>query len=161
MTEDGSFWRQLKERKVVRVALIYGAAAWGTVEVADVLTRVFELPAWTTKLIVLLLALGFPISLALAWAFDVTPSGVRRASAAPAETVRRKAVFGLALAVLVAGVGTGVWWSANRSGGGTVPSADLGVATVAVLPLENRSSLPDQAYFVDGLHDELIALRLF
>jgi TolB-like protein len=156
MTEDGSFWRQLKERKVVRVALIYGAAAWGTVEVADVLTRVFELPAWTTKLIVLLLALGFPISLALAWAFDVTPSGVRRASAAPAETVRRKAVFGLALAVWVAGVGTGVWWSANRSGGGTVPSADLGVATVAVLPLENRSSLPDQAYFVDGLHDELI-----
>lgn len=154
MAPGPSFWHQLKERRVVRVALLYGVVAWGLVEAADLLAGILEFPNWTTRLVLLLLALGFPLAVALAWAFDVTPEGVRKTEPPPGGS-RLRLLVGFSAASALWALGIGAWWVTSRD----APSG-LGLhhhrPTVAVLPLENRSSLPDQGYFVDGLHDELI-----
>ena len=69
---------ELKRRNVIRVALVYLAAAWLIIQVADTLFPVLQLPDWSMRLVVGLLALGFPVAVILAWAFDLTPDGVKR-----------------------------------------------------------------------------------
>lgn len=156
MSLEPSFWDQLKERKVVRVAVLYGAVAWALVEAADLLSGILELPLWTAQLVLLLLALGFPLAVALAWAFDVTPEGVRRAEPISTGAFRTRLLLAFVCASVLWASAIGVWWLASGEGGSNGRRVPLGQPTVAVLPLENRSSVPDQEYFVDGLHDELI-----
>jgi TolB-like protein len=156
MSLGPSFWDQLKERKVVRVALLYGAVAWALVEAADLLGGILALPNWTAQLVLLLLALGFPLAVALAWAFDVTPAGVRRAEPVSTGAFRAGLLAAFVSASVLWASAIGVWWLSSRDRGPDDRRTPLGQPTVAVLPLENRSSVPDQRYFVDGLHDELI-----
>ncbi len=81
----GSFLDELKRRKVVRVGIVYAAVAWAVTQVADVALSSFQAPQWVMQVVIVLLVLGFPVAVALAWAFDVTPEGVRR-TARPAGT---------------------------------------------------------------------------
>jgi TolB-like protein len=155
MSDVPSFWQQLKDRRVVRVAVLYGAVGWAAIGAADVLTGVFELPDWTMQLVFVLILVGFPIALALAWAFDVTPEGVQRTGSVPG-TGRRRALAAVAIVSVLWFLATPVWWRAIRQDGPAQGAAWAGEASVAVLPLENRSSIPDQGHFVNGLHDELI-----
>ena len=67
----GRFWAELRRRKVVRVALVYGVVAWLLIQVSDTVFPQFDIPAWGTKLVTLLLAIGFPIALIMAWAFEM------------------------------------------------------------------------------------------
>src|SRR5438094_2274071 len=77
-TGSGSFLSQLKERHVVRVAIAYGVTAWLLAQVATQIFPFFEIPNWGVRLVILALLVGFPIALALAWAFDITPQGIVR-----------------------------------------------------------------------------------
>jgi hypothetical protein len=79
-----SFLEELKRRKVVRVALVYAAVAWGVAQVADVALSTFGAPLWVLQSVMVLLALGFPLAVVLASVFDVTPTGVRRTADAGA-----------------------------------------------------------------------------
>jgi hypothetical protein len=77
------FLRELQRRRVVRVAVVYAVAALVAIVIAATVFPDLQLPAWTSRLVVVLALLGFPIAMALAWAFDITPAGVQRTHAAP------------------------------------------------------------------------------
>jgi adenylate cyclase len=150
---------ELKRRKVFRVVAVYGATTFIVLQGADLVFPHLGLPRWTVTLVVALGLLGLPVALALAWAFDASPDGVRRETAATAEEVasivaqpRSKrwpaGVAALAGMALLAG---GAWWTLVGAGtrGATYDS-------IAVLPFANLSGDPADDYFGDGLAEELL-----
>jgi TolB-like protein len=84
----GSFGAELRRRHVIRVALAYCAVGWAVAEVSATLAPALDMPAWSVSLVVMLLVLGFPVALVLAWAFDLTPTGVKRTPALPSSPLR-------------------------------------------------------------------------
>jgi TolB-like protein/Flp pilus assembly protein TadD len=120
-----NFFAELKRRKVYRVAVAYVVVAWVLIQVATQVFPFFEIPNWTVRLVITALVLGFPIAAILAWAYDITPSGIKRTEdAAPA---------GIALA-------------------GRAPEK-----SIAVLPFENLSDDRENAFFADGVHDDILS----
>jgi hypothetical protein len=90
-TGSGSFFSQLKERHVVRVAIAYCVTAWLLAQIATQISPFFEIPNWSVRLVILVLVIGFPIALALAWAFEITPEGiVWTEEGMPNESSRRR-----------------------------------------------------------------------
>lgn len=148
------FFAELKRRRVYRVAVSYAATAFVLVQVADLTFERLTLPPWSVTLVIVLVVAGFPIAVLLAWAFEVTPDGVRRTRPVDVrdggDVVRGRTVFALALGlVIVAAAG---WWFGS-GGGGPNPS----VTRLAVLPLDNLMQESDQEYFVQGMHDGIIS----
>src|SRR6266480_4505869 len=89
-----NFFAELKRRKVYKVAIAYGVVAWLLMQVASQIFPFFEIPGWGVRLVVLLLIIGFPIALILAWAFELTPEGIKRTESAdelPKKTSRNRA----------------------------------------------------------------------
>jgi adenylate cyclase len=78
----GNFFAELKRRNVYKVAIAYAVVAWLLMQIASQIFPFFEIPNWTVRLVVLLLILGFPVALILAWAFELTPEGLKRTEAA-------------------------------------------------------------------------------
>ncbi len=129
------FYAELKRRKVIRVLVAYVVAAWLVLQVADVLSSMLSLPDWAPKLVVFLLAMGFVPALVLAWAFEVTPDGIKRDSATgPADRTSqsnraRAGVIATGL-FLVVGIGLGAYW---------LSGADVRWAKNIALPLIEQS----------------------
>ena len=108
---SGNFLAELKRRHVYRIAVAYGVVAWLLIQVATQVFPFFEVPNWAVRLVVMLLALGFPIALILAWAFELTPEGIKRTKdLAPNERTstfragRKFIGIVLAMAILAAGL---------------------------------------------------------
>lgn len=127
------FYRELKRRKVIRVAIVYAVVAWVIVEIASVMFPGLLLPEWSVRLVIGLAIIGFPIALVLAWAFELTPEGVRveaggkeEKPALPDDTSSQ--------------------------------SEKEGFNSVAVLPFSNLSNDPENEYFSDGISEELLNL---
>lgn len=161
MSDRPSFLDELKRRKVVRVAIVYGAVAWAVLQVADVILPALALPETILTGLVAVLALGFPVALGLAWAFDVTPEGVKRdrQAATDDEAVADQAPTSAShwvgpRTLAVAGALVVVAYVAGRV---TVRSGDAGLdrMAVAVLPFEARGSVDDVG-FVAGVHDDIL-----
>ncbi len=149
---------ELKRRHVFRVAAMYGAVGWLLVEIASTVLPTFEAPLWVLQVLTFLVLLGFPLALVLAWAFELTPDGVRRDSEANTAKstgdARRPA---LVVAVLVAGavaLAGFLRWSESEAppGAGLTPE----LRSVAVLPFENMSGDAANEPFTLGIHDDLI-----
>src|SRR5206468_2684024 len=124
---------------------------------------VFEIPNWIIRLIVLLIILGLPIALVLAWTFEITPQGIKRtetADAMPAATQRKKRVW--IYVVVIAGLlSIGLFFLGRYTARDTASAARTEAATVsqksiAVLPFDNLSRDPDNAYFCEGVQDEIL-----
>ncbi|HEY3663453.1 MAG TPA: tetratricopeptide repeat protein [Chthoniobacterales bacterium] len=151
-----SFFDELKRRKVYRVAVAYVIAAGGIIQLASAVFPAWELPTWTLRLTVVLLLIGFPLALVLAWAFDVTPQGIRTTPTLPAEpgTVAAPRHRRRNVALLV---GSGVLASA-LAGFFLLPQADATrmEKSIAVLPFENFSNEQANAYFADGIQDDIL-----
>ena len=118
----GGFWQELKHRHVYRVAAAYAFVGWLLIQVATQVFPVFHLPDWIDQAVVLLILIGFPIALVLAWAFDATPYGIVRTdtkggadSRAPQHSHRAGIAVGL-IGVLIAVAAGAVWWHAERGG---------------------------------------------
>src|SRR5437660_3418458 len=144
------FFDEVKRRKVYRVAAAYIIAAGGAIQLASASFPAWELPNWALRLVIVLLLIGFPIALILAWAFDVTAQGIQTTPsvAAPRAHRRRNMI------ILVA---TGVIISA-AAGFFLLPrvSAHKVDKSIAVLPFENRSDERENAYFADGIQDDVL-----
>jgi TolB-like protein/Flp pilus assembly protein TadD len=145
-----AFFDEVKRRKVYRVAAAYIIAAAGAIQLASASFPAWELPNWALRLVIVLLLLGFPIALMLAWAYDITAQGVRvtPTTEAPGRHRRRN---------MVMLVGTGVIISA-AAGFFLLPgvSARKIDKSIAVLPFQNLSDEKENAYFADGIQDDVL-----
>jgi TolB-like protein/Flp pilus assembly protein TadD len=144
------FFEEVKRRKVYRVAVAYVIAAGGIIQLASAAFPAWELPNWSLRLVIVLLLIGFPIALILAWAFDVTSQGIKTTPAiVTAGSHRRRNVIML--------VATGVIISA-AAGFFLLPRAAARKIdkSIAVLPFENLSDDKENAYFADGIQDDVL-----
>jgi TolB-like protein/Tfp pilus assembly protein PilF len=165
---SGNFFAELKRRNVYKVAVAYAIVAWLLIQVATQVFPFFEIPNWAVRLVVLLLILGFPIALFLAWAFEITPEGIKRAEDVSQQesitkhTGRKLLWLTVLLAVIAAGLLAFQLFrpkSATTLGASTTPasaSSTLPEKSIAVLPFENLSRDPDNAFFTDGVQDEIL-----
>ena len=144
------FFEEVKRRKVYRVAAAYIIAAGGIIQLASATFPAWELPNWALRLVILLLLVGFPIALILAWAFDITPQGIRTTpdTAAP-RTRRRRNVIVLVVTGAIISAGAGSFLLPRVS-------AHKVDKSIAVLPFENLSDEKENAYFADGIQDDLL-----
>jgi len=175
-----SLYTELKRRNVFRVAIAYLAGAWLLTEVAGTLFPAFGVPDWSLRFVVIVFALGFVPALIISWAYEMTPEGLKREK----DVVRDESIthftakrldgitIGLIVVALLFIVADRFWLSPKIA---EQPAAPAEVATddvltsapepaefqnlpnsIAVLPFANRSANPDDAYFVDGIHDDLL-----
>ena len=152
-----SFFAELKRRNVYKVAAGYAVVGWLLVQVATQVFPFFEVPNWGVRLIVLLIVIGFPVALVIAWAFELTPGGIKRTEEAdriyPAGSRGRAWIYVVISAGLLS-VGLfflGRYTAPNENKIGNVPAK-----SIAVLPFENLSRDPDNAYFAEGIQDEIL-----
>jgi hypothetical protein len=177
------FFAELKRRRVFRVMAVYGVVGFVLLQVVDLAVPALLLPEWTYRLIALILLIGFPIAIILAWAFEVTPDGVQRTEAVsqsaldaiasqPAAQRWPAGILGLLGGLAIATAG---WWalapgpnaddetpaSAARElevapVGGALPDVSY-AASLAVLPFDNRSANPENEFFTEGVHEAHLA----
>src|SRR5436190_980334 len=142
------FFQELQRRKVYRVAAAYIVAAGFLIQIASAAFPAWELPNWSLRLVIALLLIGFPIALILAWAYDITPQGIQSTPKTPGVHRRRNLILLIVTAVIVsASAGFFLWPRAVRY------KIDK---SVAVLPFQNLSSDPENAYFADGIQEEVL-----
>jgi TolB-like protein/Tfp pilus assembly protein PilF len=164
MSANRSFFAELKRRNVYKVAVAYAVASWLLIQIATQVFPFFEIPNWAVRLVVVLLALGFPVALILAWAFEITPEGIKRESeigpneSIPRHTGRKIVAITVVLAVVAAGML--VWQLVGSKFKPAPPQSETAPAipakSIAVLPFENLSSDKENAYFADGIQDEIL-----
>jgi TolB-like protein len=170
------FFAELKRRNVYKVGVAYAVVAWLLIQITTQVFPFFEIPSWAVRLVVLLLAIGFPVALVLAWAFELTPSGLRSDSDADVPRSTRKqgawvlAAFGVAIGAAV----LAFYWSrassakddSAKTSAPVSASAAASIAprpaesapekSIAVLPFQNLSKDEENAFFADGVQDEIL-----
>lgn len=155
---------ELSRRNVIRVAIAYGVASWVLLQIVDVIAPIFELPAWAPKLIFIILAVGLVPALLFAWAFELTPDGIRKESEVDrsgsiANHTGRKLNYIIVATLVVAVVMLLVerqWGPAPDSTQASVTETEDGAKSIAVLPFVNMSSDAEQEYFSDGITEEIL-----
>jgi len=154
------FLAELKRRRVFRVMAVYGVVGFVVLQVVDLAVPALLLPEWTYRLVALLLLIGFPIAVILAWAFDRTPDGVQRTQPASAEEIEREVgapaaqrwPIGIAALVGAGLVGLGAWWVLGGPDAAEARSYD----SIAVLPFVDMTGDKEAEYLGDGLAEELL-----
>ena len=149
-------WRELKRRKVFRVAGVYAATAFVVWQAAGIAFPAVGLPPWALTLVVMLALAGFPVALVLAWAFETTPDGVRRTEPSRASSEgdsgpRLPAVIGGGVVLALAALGTYAYLPAGEE-----DPAGPAERSIAVLPFDDLSREGDQAYFSDGITEDIL-----
>jgi TolB-like protein/Flp pilus assembly protein TadD len=144
------FFEELRRRKVYRVAAAYIIAAGFIIQIGSAVFPAWELPNWTLRLVVVLLLIGFPIALIFGWAYDITAKGIRATPAvsAPGTHRRRNLILLIATGVIVSAVAGFFLWPRA--------SARKVDKSIAVLPFQNLSDEKENAYFADGMQDDIL-----
>jgi TolB-like protein/Flp pilus assembly protein TadD len=158
-----SLFEELKRRNVFRVAIAYGVIAWVLAQIADLAFENFGAPDWVSKSVLFLLVLGFPLAVFFAWAFELTPEGIKKEkdvdrdeSITPATGKKLNRVI---IGVLVVAVGFLLY---ERSGPDQpapteeIVMTDSSKMSIAVLPFDNRSNRDEDEFFTEGIHDDLL-----
>ena len=157
--DSPNFFAELRRRNVYRAGVIYAMAAWLLIQIATQAFPFFEIPNWVVRATVVVLVLGFPVALTFAWAFEITPEGIMKTDEVPpGKSIRWKAgrkidfviigVLALAIAFLLY-----LRFSPSHR---QDRAAELPEKSVAVLPFENLSADKENAYFADGIQDEIL-----
>src|SRR5215831_2248300 len=144
------FFEEVQRRKVYRVAAAYIIAAGFIIQIGSAVFPAWELPNWTFRLVVVLLLVGFPIALILAWAYDITPQGIRAtpAPSTPGSHLRRNVIMLIAIGLVLLGA-AGLFLLPKAS-------ARKVEKSIAVLPFQNLSDEKENAYFADGIQDDIL-----
>jgi TolB-like protein len=170
MSQGHGFLYELRRRHVVRVAIAYAVAAWVLLQLASIVFPAFGAPEWVLKVIIALIALGFPIALILAWAFEVTPGGIRRTEPAHSPDARApdqhhrvgRTLNTVVIAALALAVGVLLWRqfgprvATDASKSASQVNAASSGKSIAVLPFESLSEDKANAYFTTGMQDEIL-----
>ena len=158
-----SFFGELKRRNVYKVAVAYVVAGWALAQGIAQVFPVFDISNWVVRVIVLLIIIGLPIALALAWMFELTPEGIKRTETADAmpATARRKKYVWIYIVVIGALLSIGLFFlgrftAQNTGAPRQSEAATLPSKSIAVLPFDNLSRDPDNAYFAEGVQDEIL-----
>lgn len=164
-----NFFSELKRRNVYKVAVAYAIVAWLLIQAASILFPTFEAPPWVMKVFVAVIVLGFPLALIFSWAFEITPEGIKRESevegdkSIAAHTGRKIVGITIVLAVIATGLlAFQLLRSKSPSSATASPSSTSGSAvevsakSIAVLPFDNLSDDKSNAYFAEGIQDEIL-----
>jgi TolB-like protein/Tfp pilus assembly protein PilF len=163
--KTGNFFSELKRRNVYKVAVAYAVVGWLLVQVTTQVFPIFEIPNWALRLIVLAIIIGFPISLVIAWAFELTPEGLKRTEDADfTARTRTKRHAWIYVVIVGALLSVGLFFVGRYIvGTKTTPRLSEAATTssipqksIAVLPFENLSDDKGAAYFADGIQDEIL-----
>src|SRR5881409_3049448 len=160
------FFSELKRRNVYKVAIAYAIVAWLLMQVATQVFPFLEIPNWAIRLVIMLIVIGFPIALVMAWAFELTPEGLKRAedvdvNKSITRKTGRKLDF-LIIGVLLAVVAILIFQRAHLkvlTPTSLIPEkriAELPAKSIAVLPFQNLSKDEENAFFADGVQDEIL-----
>jgi len=155
-----NFFSELKRRNVYKVAVAYAVVAWLLVQVATQVFPFLEIPNWVIRLVIALVVIGFPIAVVIAWAFEATPEGIKRTETADAmpPTVGQKKHAWIYVVVISALLSIGLFFLGRYTVGNktsAIPN-DISNKSIAVLPFENLSRDPDNAFFATGIQDEIL-----
>jgi TolB-like protein/Tfp pilus assembly protein PilF len=154
------FFGELKRRNVYKVAVTYAVIAWLLIQAASILLPTFEAPSWVMKALVVFLIFGFAMAVFISWAFEATPQGMKRTEdvspdeVLPSWSPRKFAALIVTIAMLAASL---LVFELLRSQSKPRDALDLPAKSIAVLPFENLSRDPDNAYFTEGIQDEILA----
>jgi TolB-like protein len=146
---------ELKRRNVFRAAVAYGIVAWLLVEVASVVLPTFEAPGWVMKVVILLATLGFPLALVIAWAFELTPEGIKREeevdrSGSQTRRHRNAPIIGLLILTMALFLLERFVWTDGD------PTLGVDPRSVAAIPFDNLSGDEANLPFTSGIHDDLL-----
>src|SRR6266536_1544907 len=156
LMKSGNFFAELKRRNVYKVAVAYIVAGWALAQGIAQVFPVFNVPNWVVRLIVVLTIIGFPFALIFAWAFEITPEGLKRTEEADAMPASARPTSRTWIYIIVIGVviSAGLFFlgytAGNRS---TSPQKDK---SIAVLPFQSLSEDKNDAYFADGVQDQIL-----
>jgi TolB-like protein/Tfp pilus assembly protein PilF len=155
-----NFFAELKRRNVYKVAVAYAVVGWLIAQVATQIFPFLEIPNWIVRLVIVLIAIGFPIALVIAWAFEATPQGIKRTEVADAMpvTTRKKHAW-IYVVVIGAAISLALFFLGRYTAGNRAAVAapnELPEKSIAVLPFESLSEDKANAYFADGVQDEIL-----
>ena len=162
MSEKPSFFGELKRRNVYKVAIAYAIVGWLLVQVATQVFPFFEIPNWAVRLVVLLIIIGFPIALVIAWAFELTPEGLKRTEDVDLATSARRPRKHVWILVVIVGAAFSIGlvfigrYTAHNATPRQSEAATLPEKSIAILPFDNLSGDPQNAYFSEGVQDEIL-----
>jgi TolB-like protein len=152
------FFAELKRRNVYKVAVAYAVVAWLIIQIATQVFPFLEIPSWVVRLVIALLVIGFPIAVVFAWAFEMTPEGLKRTEdvdlAQPMPRSSGRKLDFLIIGVLLLVIGILTYQRLHSTGPST--TSNTPEKSIAVLPFENLSDNKENAYFTDGVQDEIL-----
>jgi serine/threonine-protein kinase len=157
-----NFFAELKRRNVYKVAVAYAVVSWLLIQAASILFPTFEAPPWVMKIFIIVIIFGFPVALIFSWAFEITPEGIKLESeiepnkSIARRTGRKLVALTIALAVVAAGLFVYQLVRSKSDTPGSPSTATIANKSIAVLPFDNLSRDPDNAYFCEGVQDEIL-----
>src|SRR5437588_11903659 len=158
----GNFFAELKRRNVYKVAVAYLVVAWLLLQASSILLPTFEAPPWVMKVFILVIIFGFPVALIFSWAFEITPEGIKleseieQSKSIKRRTGRKIVALTIALAVVAAGLFVYQLVRSKSDTSSSPTTATIANKSIAVLPFDNLSRDPDNAYFCEGVQDEIL-----
>ena len=155
------FLAELKRRNVYKVAVAYAVAGWALSQGIAQVFPVFDVPNWAIRMIVLLIVLGFPVAVVFAWFFEITPEGIKRtevADAMPKVATQKKRAW-IYVVVIGAAISIALFFLGRYTAGSKIAAAvpnDIPSKSIAVLPFDSLSEDKSNAYFAEGVQDEIL-----
>src|SRR5438445_12343861 len=160
--KNSNFFSRLKRRNVYKVAVAYAVVAWLTIQAASIFLPAFNAPQWAMQIVILIVVVGFPIALAFSWAFEITPEGIKRESEVQFDesithhTGRQIVGLTIVLAVVATGLLIFQFVRARSTSSLSTNASSVTNKSIAVLPFDNLSGDPQNAYFSEGVQDEIL-----